>query len=139
MITPQEHTSMSSREGQPLPCCTHARAPRLAGARVGTIPLPVIAPPADPQLPLTARTVQHAVAGHANRPTSSPHQAGASPRGSPRMISQRYPCSSLPGVTMCANAAGSTAIAIKDVGSGAPPTVATGAHDQPELCPAGPR
>jgi len=56
-----------------LPCRTQTRAPRLAGARVGTIPLPVIAPPAHPQLLLTARTVQQAVADNANRPASSPH------------------------------------------------------------------
>ena len=61
---------------------SNTRVPRLAGARVGTIPLPVIAAPAHPQLALTARTVQQAVAGTAHRPTSSPHQAGASPRGS---------------------------------------------------------
>lgn len=56
------------------------QAPRLTGARIGTIPLPVIAAPAHPQLPLTARTVQQAVAGNANRPTSSPHQAWVSTR-----------------------------------------------------------
>jgi len=52
----------------------HARAPRLAGARVGTIPLPVITPPAHPQLLLAARTVQQSVAGHAHRLTSCPRQ-----------------------------------------------------------------
>ena len=37
--------------------------PRLAGARIGTIPLPVIAPPAHPQLLLAACTIQQPVTG----------------------------------------------------------------------------
>jgi hypothetical protein len=57
-----------------LPWRAQARAPRLAGARVGTIPLPVITPPAHPQLLLAARTVQQSVAGHAHRLTSCPRQ-----------------------------------------------------------------
>jgi hypothetical protein len=81
-------------------CGVHAGAARLAGARIGTIPLPVIAAPAHPQLLLAARTVQQAVAGNDHQPTSSPHQAWAFPHGSPRMIRTRYWCSSLPCVTL---------------------------------------
>ncbi len=63
---------------------SNALAPRQARARIGTLPLPVIAAPAHPQLLLTARTVQQAVAGNDNWPTSSPHQAWAATRRTTR-------------------------------------------------------
>jgi hypothetical protein len=49
----------------------HAVAPRLSGARRGTISLAVIAAPAHPQLLLTARTVPHPVTDDVDRLTSS--------------------------------------------------------------------
>ena len=45
---------------------------------------PVIAPLAHPQRLLTARTVQQAVAGANNWPTSSPHHVSALPRRTTR-------------------------------------------------------
>jgi len=98
---------------------SNALAPRLAGTRIGTIPLPAIAPPAHPQLLLTACTVQQAVAGNDNRPTSRPQQAWASTCGLPRIISTRCLCSPLPCVTTFEKCGWRVTIAIKDIGSDA--------------------
>jgi len=53
----------------------HALAPRLSGARIGAIPLPMIAAPADSLLALTTRAIEHSVAGD-DRTGSSRQKAG---------------------------------------------------------------
>lgn len=55
---------------------TRACAPRLVRTRVGTIPLPMIAAPAHPQLLVTPGAIQHSVAGDDDRNPSSPQKAG---------------------------------------------------------------
>ena len=54
-----------------LPSRTQALPPRLPCARIGAISLPVIAAPAHPQRPLTARTVEQSVTDDVDRTTSS--------------------------------------------------------------------
>jgi hypothetical protein len=54
----------------------YALAARLLGARIGTIPLPMIAAPAHAQLLVTPGAIQYSVAGDDDRNPSSPQKAG---------------------------------------------------------------
>jgi hypothetical protein len=54
----------------------YARTARLLGARIGTIPLPMIAAPAHAQLLMTPCAIQHSVAADDDRNPSSPQKAG---------------------------------------------------------------